>query len=84
MGGHMGFGSFGVIGMILALVITVGVIIGVVLLVVWAVRRLSAGGAAGTAVHISGTPTAKEILQNRYASGELSREQYKEMLSDLE
>jgi uncharacterized membrane protein len=29
-------------------------------------------------------PSAKEILQARYARGELTREQYKEILADLE
>ena len=51
MGGMMGgsgfgFGGLGLIGMILNLVITVGVIVGIVLLVVWLVRRAGAEGTA--------------------------------------
>ena len=36
-----GFGRFGLVGSILNLVITVGLIIGIVWLVIWIVRRLS-------------------------------------------
>ena len=42
MGGMMngfGFGGFGLIGMVFNLVITVGVIVGVVLLIMWLVRQ---------------------------------------------
>ena len=39
------YGGFGWIGMILGLVITIAVIIGLVLLVVWAVRRMSGNNA---------------------------------------
>lgn len=68
--------------MILNLVINLIVIIGSVLLVVWFVRRILP--AAGIAVTMAGSsPTAKEALQVRYALGEITREQYKKMLSDL-
>jgi uncharacterized membrane protein len=32
---------------------------------------------------MSGQPTAKEILQARLANGEITREQYQQMLDDL-
>lgn len=84
MGGY-GYGTFGLIGMILNLVITVGLMVGIVLLVVWLVRRL---GAEGGAFSLSqrpgqGTFSPREILQTRYARGEITREQYQQMLSDL-
>ena len=81
--GFGGFGTFGWIGMILNLVITLGVIIGVVLLVVWAVRRIGAAGPGSVTYPGSGQPSAREILQTRYARGEITREQYLEMLADL-
>lgn len=90
MGGMMGgsgfgFGTFGIIGAILNLVITVGVIIGIVLLVLWLVRRL---GSEGGPWSVSQRPadsqfSSREILQTRYARGEVTREQYQQMLSDL-
>ena len=84
MGGY-GYGTFGLIGMILNLVITVGLIVGIVLLVVWLVRRLDAGGGAlPTAQKPGYSPVSpREILQTRYARGEITRDQYQHMLSDL-
>jgi putative membrane protein len=90
MGGMMGgsgygFGGLGLIGMILNLVITIGVIIGVVLLVIWLVRRVSSEGGAFSASQkpAAGQSSPREILQARYARGEINREQYQQILSDL-
>jgi|RifCSP16_1_1023843.scaffolds.fasta_scaffold448258_2 putative membrane protein len=87
MGGMMGgsgfgFGGLGLIGMILNLVITVGVIVGIVLLVVWLVRRSGAEGMASQKP-AAGQSSPREILQARYARGEINREQYQQILSDL-
>lgn len=68
------FGLWGWIGLILNLIFWVGLIVGLALLVVWAIRR--AGDPAATATFASGQPTAREILQARYARGEITREQY--------
>ena len=80
MGG--GFGAYGGIGLILNLVITIGVIIGIVVLIIWAVRRLSAGASGTSLVNQSGA-TPKEILQLRYSRGDITRDQYQETLADL-
>ncbi|HLF36338.1 MAG TPA: SHOCT domain-containing protein [Anaerolineales bacterium] len=84
MGGY-GFGSFGLIGMILNLVITVGLIVGIVLLVAWLVRRLGSQGGAFSAGQQPGQAAIapREILQARYARGEIKRDEYQQMLSDL-
>ena len=84
-GGFGGFGSLGWIGMILNLVITVGVIVGIVLLVIWAVRRLSASGQGQgfTPYQAQGGTAAREILQARYARGEITRDEYQQVLADL-
>lgn len=66
-------GGFDLIGLIFNLVI----IIGVVVLVVWAVKRFSSGAAS------SRDQTPRETLQARYARGEITREQYQQMLNDL-
>ncbi len=86
MGGFGGYGGYGWIGMILNLVITVGIIVGVVLLIVWAVRRMSPGGQFSSGRNrIEGIKaSSREILNTRYASGEITREQYKEMITDLD
>jgi putative membrane protein len=83
--GLCGFGAFGPFGLILNLVITVGLIAGLVLLVTWLWRRLNPGGQTlAPAQSQVGTATSpREILQFRYARGEITREQYQQMLTDL-
>jgi len=79
MGGGMmnGFGWFGLIGMIFNLAILVGI----VLLIVWAVKRFSSN--AGGSNQFSSNQSPREILQARYARGEITRDQYQQMLADL-
>ena len=73
-GGMMGgFGGLGLIGLIFNLL----VLVGIVLLVVWAVKRFTSSNPS------SGVQTPKEILQARYARGEITRDQYQQMLTDL-
>jgi putative membrane protein len=84
MNGYGWFGSFGLLGGILNLVITLGVIVGVVLLVVWLVRRLGASGPITWSQPQPDAPISpREILQTRYARGEITREQYQQMLTDV-
>ena len=85
-GGCCGFGSFGWIGWIINIVLTVGILIGLVLLVIWAVRRFTnsqSGSYLSSGRSDSGMATAREILQTRYARGEISREEYQQMLEDI-
>jgi putative membrane protein len=77
-----GFGSFGWIGMILNLVIIIGVIVGLVILVVWAIRRPSGNFAQPGSQNLT-SQSARDIAQARYAKGEISREEYQQFLSDL-
>lgn len=77
-GGFHGMGIFfcGIIGL--------AILVGLILLIVWAVRRLSGGTNMATQVQPAfGKPTPKEILQARYARGEITREQYLQMLEDF-
>lgn len=80
-GSLVNFGAWGWLGMILNLVIWIGLFTTLVLLVVWTIRRARVPAAQG--LHASVQPTAKEILQARYAQGEITREQYLQMLDDL-
>ena len=70
------FGVWGWVGLILNLVFWVGLIAGLIVLVLWAIRRARVSTS-------SGQPTAKEILQTKYARGELTREQYQLMKQDI-
>jgi putative membrane protein len=82
MGGFGRFGAFGATGMIVGWILTAAVLIGLVLLVVWAVRQIASrnAGAGYAAAQLS---PAKEIAQQRYAKGEIDREQYQQILADL-
>lgn len=91
MGGMMGgsgfggFGTFGLISGILNLVITVGVIAGIVALAIWLVRRLGQESGVPTSAKsltVEG-PSPREILQARYARGEIDRDEYQQIFSDL-
>jgi len=83
--GFGGFGGLGLIGLILNLVITVGLIVGLVLLVVWLWRRVNPTGQPLAAPQnpVGAGASPRDILQARYARGEITREQYQQMLADL-
>ncbi len=73
-------GAYGWIGMIISLVFTIIVLGGLVWLVVWAVRRSGTGGFTGNS---PASLSPKEIAQQRYARGEITREQYQQIIEDL-
>lgn len=69
-----GFGLWGWIGLILNLVFWIGFLVALVVFVFWAIRRVRVPATTGP--HAIGQPTANEILQTRYARGDITREQY--------
>lgn len=87
MGNSMygGFGAFGWIGMILNLAITIGVIVGIIWLVIYLVRQFSPGGFKSTVSSsvAENIESPRDVIQLRYARGEITRDQYVEMLEDL-
>ncbi|HET9913430.1 MAG TPA: SHOCT domain-containing protein [Anaerolineales bacterium] len=83
-GGFMhgfGFGGMGLFGGWIGLIFNLAIIVGIVILVVWAVKRFTGGHVNGN--QISGTQSPREILQARYARGEINRDQYQQILQDL-
>jgi putative membrane protein len=84
--GLCGFGYLGTGGWIINIVLTVGVLIALVLLVIWALRQMrnSRYSSALSSGQSSGTTLAREILQARYARGEITRQEYKQMLEDIQ
>ena len=81
-----GMGTFGWVGMIINLVLSIVMIAAVVYFIVWLIRRgsvreqsLSDSGYPGAR-----QPSAREILDTRYARGEITREQYLMMIEDIE
>ena len=77
--GRCGLGGF---GMFLGPILSIGLLIGLVFLVVWAVRRMSQTPPNPVSTNLA-NPSAKDIAQTRYAKGEISREEYQQILSDL-
>jgi putative membrane protein len=83
MGQNWGFG-WG--GMWFGWLMMIGFIIAVVVLVVWLVRLSTPGAATRTESAGSDrrTPLALEILQARYARGEISKEEYLDARATLQ
>lgn len=77
-------GGLGWIGMIFGALFSLALLVGLILLIVWGIRRLAGGNHSQPMPPAQSQPSAKEVLQARYARGELTREQYKEILADLE
>ena len=77
-----GYGGFGWLGLILNFVITIGIIVGIILLVVWVARQISPL-AKKQASGIDTTPSAVETLKVRYVKGEITREEYQQILRDI-
>lgn len=82
MMGNYGYGGMGWIGMILGLIITIGVVVGLIILVVWIVRRTNGNTSQGGS-NIVTSQSARDIAQARYAKGEITRDEYQQILSDL-
>ena len=76
-----GFGGMGLFGGWIGLIFNLALIVGIVILVVWAVKRFTSGSVNGN--QTSGNQSPREILQARYARGEITREQYQQILQDL-
>jgi len=79
-----GFG-FGWIGMILMWLIPVGILSLVILGIAGLVRSLTSDDQGSTPPpRTNDQSTPREILQSRYARGDITREQYLEILADLD
>jgi len=68
---------------VINLIIVLALIMGLVLLIVWAIRRVSGTHTSSASTNMP-AQSAKEILKIRYAKGEVTQEEYQKMLSDLD
>lgn len=87
MGGMLqgDFGTFGMLWIILNFIFVIGLSAGIVILVIWLRRRLAATkqDVEPSSEKEKGQPSPRDVLRIRYARGEISRKEYREMLSDL-
>jgi uncharacterized membrane protein len=65
-------------GGLLLLVMYLLILFGFVLLMVWAIIRITRGNTPST------VQSPRDIARLRYASGDITREQYQQLLSDLQ
>ncbi len=72
-----GFGFMGW-GMLLWGVLGIAFWAGVIFLVIWGVRKFTSSNAAGREQH-----SALDIARERYAKGEISKEQFEQLKKDL-
>jgi putative membrane protein len=73
----MALGNFGLggwIGLILDLIVWIGLLAGLTLLAIRAIRGAKAPAVTGPST--SGPLTAKQLVQARYARGEITRDEY--------
>jgi putative membrane protein len=71
---HNGPGSYGYLFMILGGLSWLAIVAGIVLLVIWALRSMPRSAFVGTAPAKVETP--EDILARRFASGEISAEEF--------
>jgi putative membrane protein len=85
MMGGWGYNPFGWVGMFLMFLIPVGFLILVILGIIALLRGFTSDGPGGSTSHNRSESqlTAREVLQLRYARGEISREEYQQMLRDI-
>ena len=85
MGGGFGsgLGSFGLVGGLIGLLFNIAIIVGIIVLIVWAVQKFSSGNTSSKATSAAQPFSAREILDVRYARGELTRDEYQTKLSDI-
>lgn len=72
----------GMFGMFFGGLLFLALLAGGILLIVWLVRQVSAGSAVRQPVR--SPAAARQILDERYARGEISREEYLTALADIE
>lgn len=77
MGGY--YGGIGWIGMILSFIFFILIIIGIILFIVWLVKRATHPGTEQSKTNSK----ALEVLKERYAKGEISKEQFESIKKDL-
>ena len=66
---------------VLSFILLLAFVVGFIVFIVWVVRQISRS--SGSSATQAPRGNAEQILQERYARGEITREQYLQMLEDL-
>lgn len=82
MGGSWGSSGGGLDG-ILPTIISLAVVVGIILLVLWLIRQYSGTGTFRASTFTGIGESALDILKKRYAYGEIDRDEYEEKISVL-
>ncbi len=84
-GGMMGgsTGGFGLAGGLIDMLFNIIIIVGIVILIVWTVQKFSSNNIGSDTASSVQPTSARQILDIRYAKGELSHEEYQNMLHDM-
>ena len=87
-GYYGGGGGGGALGGILFFAFGLLILVGIVLLIVWAVRTMGGQGHSGPGAGSAHTPQQNQdeacsIARKRFASGEITKEQYEEICKSL-
>ena len=80
---HFGFWGTAWFNLIIVLIITIVVLVGPVLLIIWAIRKSNVNSTQ-SGPQAPSSQSAKDIAQVRYAKGEISREEYQQILADID
>ncbi len=79
-----GLNVWNIVLIIIIAIIILACIIGAIFLLAWAFRRAGSGASASPTPGPAGSPrTALDIAQERYARGEINRDEYQQIVADL-
>lgn len=79
-----GLNIWNIVLIIILAIIILACIIGAIFLLAWAFRRAGSGASTSPASAPTGGPrTALDIAQERYARGEINRDEYQQIIADL-
>jgi len=77
MGGFFG-GGLGIAGMVIGYIFTALIIAGIIILLIWIVKRAGSSG-----IERTGNSDAAEILKQRYARGEITKGEFDDIKKGL-
>ncbi len=78
-----GLGIWEIVLVIIVALVVLACVIGAIFLIAWAFRRSGGAAVPPGAMQTGGRSTPLQIAQERYARGEINREEYQQIVDDL-